>query len=555
MHNVAYTKIARGKDAQKKIIEGAIKLAEAVVDTLGPNGYTVIIDKPNSDPIITKDGVTVARHIKLGNAIENQGAQAMKQGANRAQSQSGDGTTTATLLAMEILKKVLELPENVNASLVKQGMDAAMKDIVAFLNADALLVDLDTDNGMDILEKVAFISSNNDEKIAQLILEAVKHSKGKNPIKINKSRNNECYVETLQGMIYYNSVHHDFFLESLGVTNELELKNARVFVTDHDIVSLRDISMVLEYAHAQSKSLDTRFPLVIIAPEISQPALHSMFSNMARIPDLKVIALKLPEFGIQSSYTAHDIAIYTGGKAILKSEFDTIQDMNDLPVDSILGTCEMQIKRDQYAIINGVYEKDVFDKRINYLEGLIEEEESGYMQDKLMERKAKLMGSISIIFVGAETPVEADEIHDRVDDAVNAVKGAISEGVVKGGGVALWESSSKAMTLRMDDQIHWNNSNDYHLGYKMVIAACDKPFKKIVENSEKEIEELSEILLNSDFQKMYNVRSEKIVDIYQDRILDPKKITVNSLKSAVSISSLLMSTRTSITGYVGESEN
>jgi chaperonin GroEL len=554
MHNVAYTKIERGLDVQKKLIKGAIKLAEAVVDTLGPNGYTVIIDRPNGDPIVTQDGVTVARHIKLGNAVENQGAQIMKQGANRAQSQSGDGTTTATLLAMAILKKVLDLGHSVNASLVKEGMTAAMNDLVQFLNADALLVDLDSESGIEMLEKVAFISSNNDSMISSLIHRAVVHSKGRNPIKINKARGNECYVESLEGMIFYNSVHHDYFLEQLGVTNEVVFEKARIFVTDHDIVSLADISHVIEHAFRLAENQETRFPLIIIAPEFSQKALHVLFQNLSQFKELKVIALKAPEFGIQQSYCLHDIAIYTGGRAILKSEFEHLQDMQDVDPEEILGTSKMEIKRDQYAIINGRYDAEALKQRIDYLDKLIEEEESGYMQDKLMQRKAKLMGSISIIFVGAETPVEADEIHDRVDDAVNAVKGAIAEGVVKGGGVALMESVIKLNKLRNNDNVHLQKHEDFLSGYKMVLAAAMEPFFKIVINAEKDTEEHYDVLFNSGFKKMINIRTGKIVDIFEEKILDPKKITVNALKSAVSISSTLMSTRTSITGYVGESE-
>lgn len=556
MNNVVYTKISKGWDTQKKIIAGAIELAEAVVETLGPNGYTVTIDKSNGEQIVTKDGVTVARAIKLGNAIRNQGAQIMKQGANRAQSQSGDGTTTATLLAMEILKRVLEMAENesYNTSLVKEGMTAAMNDIIQFLNADSLQIDLKTELGLNILEKVAFISANNDEMIAKLVHEAVVHSKGENPIKINKARNNECYVETLKGMIFYNTVHHDYFLEGLGVSNELVLESPKIFITDHDIVSLRDLSYVLEYMHKSCSSAESRFPLVIIAPEISQQALHGLFRTMSEVKEMKIIALKLPEFGIQQSYTAHDIAIYTGGKAILKSEFDNIYDMETIPVEEILGKAKMEIKRDQYAIIDGQYNQETLDKRIDFLNKLIEEEESGYMQDKLQQRKAKLMGSISIIFVGAETPVEAEEIHDRIDDAVNAVKGALAEGVVKGGGVALLECVSKTFALRAGDKKHFDNHKDYLKGYGMVLQACRMPFIQIIKNAEKDFEAFLKITEINNYSKMLNVRTEAIVDIFEEKILDSKKITVNSLRSAVSIASTIMSTKTSITSFVGDSE-
>jgi chaperonin GroEL len=310
----------------------------------------------------------------------------------------------------------------------------------------------------------------------------------------------------------------------------------------------------LEHTFENSASQETRYPLIIIAPEFSQAALHVLFNNLSKFKEVKIIALKAPEFGIQQSYTLHDIAIYTGGKAILKSEFDHLQDMNDVPVEEILGHAKMEIKRDQYAILEGRYDKEKLDQRIDYLNQLIDEEEASYMQDKLMQRKAKLMGSISIIFVGAETPVEADEIHDRVDDAVNAVKGAIAEGVVKGGGVALMESCWKTAILRENDKEHNSNKRDFHLGYNIVLDAGMTPFKRIITNAEKEWEPCYNILKKSNFMQMMNIRSEEVVDIYEAKILDPKKITVNALKSAVSISSTLMSTRTSITGYVGESE-
>jgi len=554
MNNVAYTKIARGPEVQKQIIQGAIELAEAVVDTLGPNGYTVVIDRSDGDQLVTKDGVTVARSIKLGNAIRNQGAQIMKQGANKAQSLSGDGTTTATLLAMSILKEIIDMPTNYSVALVKEGMTAAKNDIVQFLNADSLQVDLEDENGADILEAVAYISSNNDSMISDLIVQAISHSKGKNPIKINKARLNKSYVENKEGMIYYNSVHHDFFMEMFGVSNEIALNNARLFITDHEIVAMKDLSHIIEHFFSSSQNVDTRYPLVIIAPDISKSALQGIFRNMTQFKDLKIIALKLPEFGIQQAYTAHDIAIYTGGKAILKSEFESLSDMHTIPVDDILGTARMEISRDQYAIMNGNYDKDALEKRINYLDELIEEEEASYMQDKLIQRKAKLMGNIAIIFVGAETQVEADEIHARVDDAVNAVKGAIAEGVVKGGGVAFLESVEKVEVLREEDPAHFSQLEDYLFGYESIINACKKPFSKILKNAEEDPDIALEILKNSKYSKMYNVRTKEVVDIFENKILDPKKVTVNSLKSAVSIASVLMSTKTSITGFVGKSE-
>tara|TARA_A100000172_G_C3044260_1_gene111887 strand:- start:72078 stop:73760 length:1683 start_codon:yes stop_codon:yes gene_type:complete len=559
MENVSYTKIKRGWDIQKQMIQGAIELAEAVVDTMGPSGYTVIIDRPNDDPLVTKDGVTVARHIKLGNPIRNQGAQILKQVANRAQSQSGDGTTTATLLAKVILETILEFEEHTSWAKAKQGMTDALNDITKFLEADSIQIDLETEIGLDIMENVAFISSNNDKMISSLVLEALKHSKGKNPIKINQARGSECYVENMEGMIHYNSVHHDFFLEALGVTNEIVLKNSKLFITDHEINSLSEISSVMTHVWNSFKNEETRYPLIIIAPDINVKALHLMFENMAKLVDengkrMQIIALKLPEFGVQASYVANEMAIYTGGRAVLKSEFQELQDANTLDPDEILGRAEMHIKRDQYSIINGQYDKDKLQQRINYLDELIEEEESGYMQDKLMQRKAKLMGSISIIFVGAETPVEAEEIHARVDDAVNAVKGALAEGVVKGGGVALYESCYKLDALKQKDVDHLQKDADYIKGYDTILASCFAPFEKIIENSGKSVEAYRNKLLTTNFKEMYNVRTEEVVNIFDAKIFDPKKITVNSLKSAISVASTLMSTRTSITGFVGKSE-
>lgn len=557
MNNVSYTKIHRGPEVQKRMIQGAIKIAEPVVETLGPSGKTVSIDM-QTDPLVTQDGVTVARSIKLGNAVENHGAQLLKQVANRAQAQNGDGTTTATLIAKTILESILELNPESNLADVKEGMKAALLDIENQLVANSISVDIEKKEGFEILKSVAYISSNNDKMIAELITEAVEHSKGKNPIKINEGRKNYSYVENMDGMVYYNSVHHDLFMDVLGVTGEKVIKKAKMFFTDHDIVHLRDIAAPLEDCVNKYNDESTRYSLVIVCPEFSKPALEGLFSNIHRYRQqgikLEIIAVKAPEFGIQQSYTLKEMGIYTGGRAILKSEFTNIQDSHEVDIQNLLGEGEFHVKRDQYSIVKGKYNKEKLDAHINYLDELIEEEESGFMQDKLSQRKAKLKGSISIIFVGAETKVEADETRERIDDAVNAVKGAISNGVVKGGGVALYEAQNEISKLRLEDPEHEKKSEHYKIGFNIVLKACSSPFYQIAENADINRIECSSVLLQSNFKQMINIRTNKVVDILEAKIFDPCKITVNSLKAALSVATTILTTKTCITAYVGPAE-
>lgn len=545
-----YTKVDLGESVQGKLLKGAIKLAVPVVETLGPGGRTVVIH--NDEVVATKDGVTVARSITLGDPIENAGAQILKQVANQTQSKSGDGTTTATLLAMRIFEILLgTLNSEDNRMSVKKGMETAREVISNYVIKDSVLVDLLTDEGRAMIKAVAHIASNNDEVVASLVSKAIDTSMGTNPIKVEMARENSCYVESYEGMVYYNSVLSPLFLENMDSTGELHLKRARVFITDFHVMNMMDLSGALEYyVDRVHQGEEKEIELVVIAPEMSEEALRGLGNNMVKYKyqgkTMKVIALKAPGMGQEMIDQLRDMATFVGGVPILKSDFANIDEFGDLKMEEILGTCEVKIKRDQYSIINGQYDKKAMDLKIKYLSEMYDEEESGYMRDRIAERKAKLLGNISVIFVGANSPLEAKEIYDRVDDAVNAVKGAIEGGVVKGGGVALLKASMDAAEHKWGG---YQDTDAFHKGFDAVLMACRSPFERILGNAERDVEQGMELVVTSGFKKIYDVIGGNEVDILEQRIVDPRKVTISALDSAVSVASVFMSTRTTIINH------
>lgn len=559
MENVAYTKIHF--DTQKKLIEGAIELANVVELTMGPGGWTISIDRPNDDPLITKDGVTVARSIKIGNSVKNHGCQIIKQVANQAQKENGDGTTTAIVLAKALLSGIQELWEtnekDVNILDVQEGIKVALHDLSQYIIAHKIDVDIEKD--IEILSNVAYISANNDESVSKLIMKAVEHSKGMYPIKINDARDHISYVESLKGMVYYNSVHHQLFMEILGVSGEKKIKNAKIFCTDHEISHLRDIAPLIEDVVSNADNPSERYTLVIICPTITENTLYNLFTNlnrwMAQGKKIEIVAVKAPEFGLEQTQILRDIAIFTGGKAVLKSEFQHMQDFHELPIEDFYGTAEFHLSRDQYSIVNGQYNEKAMEAHLGFIEEAIEEEESGYLKEKLVQRKAKLKGSVSIIYVGGETQAEQQELKARVDDAVNATKRAIKDGIVKGGGTALLEAVAEMLALRAKDIDHIKKNDSFKHGYQIMTAAAQRPFRTIYYNAGYSVDKAMTIFTASKFKSIVNARTHEVQTIEEAKIYDPCSITINSLKAAVSMATTVLSTKASITNFVGKPED
>jgi chaperonin GroEL len=518
--------INTGSEARTKLLAGVEKLAETVVSTLGPNGRNVVIAQQGGNlPTSTKDGVTVAKTISLKDPVENLGAQIVKQAAIKTGDSAGDGTTTSTLLTKELFKegmKYTNISQKHNAVSIKRGMDIASKAVVVALK------DLSTDIASeDQIKQVATISANNDPEIGELIAAAMDKVGREGVVTVEESKTHETTLETVEGMQFDRGYKSPYFVTD-NSTMQAQLDEPYILLYDGKINAVKELLPILEAVSQQNKAL------LIVAEDIDGEALAAMIVNKMR-SILKCCAVKAPEFGDRRTHVLEDIAILTGGTVISKQK--------GLRLDKItfdqLGTSRgVTVEKDKTTIVDGNGEEDAIVERLEEIKGQIERAESNYAVESLQNRLAKMAGGVAIINVGGFTETEMKEKKDRVDDALHATRAALDEGIVSGGGVALLNAKVKAKCVCLDP--------DEQIGCDIVMNAIEKPFIQILKNAG--IDKYHGILAKIESKEGtgYNIKTNKIVNMVKEGIIDPTKVTRTALENAVSVAGTLLVTECTV---------
>ncbi len=507
--------------AREKLKAGVDALANAVKVTLGPKGRNVVIDKKFGAPHITKDGVTVAKEIELQDAIENMGAQMVKEVASKTADLAGDGTTTATVLAQAIVGAGLKnVASGANPMDLKRGIDKAVAAVVAELAKFSKTVGSDTDK----IKQVASISANNDEAIGTLIADAMKKVGTEGVITVEEAKGTETEVKTVEGMQFDRGYLSPYFMTN-AENQEAELENAYILIYDKKISNMKELLPVLE------KTAQSGRPLLIIAEDVDGEALAALVVNKIR-GALKVAAVKAPGFGDRRKAMLQDIAILTGGNVIseetgFKLENATLED---------LGRAEkITVDKDNTTIVNGAGKKEAIQGRVAEIKSQIEKTTSDYDREKLQERLAKLAGGVAVLYVGAATEVEMKEKKDRVDDALHATRAAVEEGIVPGGGVAYIRAAAAL------DHVKGANE-DENTGVQIVRRAIEEPLRQIVANAGGEGAVIVQKVREGKDDFGYNARTEKYENLYGAGVIDPTKVTRVALENAASIAGMLLTT-------------
>jgi chaperonin GroEL len=514
-------KIQFDVEAREGLKKGVDALANAVKVTLGPKGRNVIIGKSFGGPQITKDGVTVAKEIELEDALENMGAQMVKEVASKTNDLAGDGTTTATILAQAIVKEGLKnVTAGANPMDLKRGVDKAVEAIVGELNKNAVTVGSSSDK----IKQVASISANNDEAIGSLITEAFEKVGKEGVITVEEAKGTDTYVDVVEGMQFDRGYLSPYF-----VTNSekmlADLESPYILLYDKKISAMKDLLPVLEPVAQSGK------PLLVIAEDVDGEALATLVVNKLR-GSLKIAAVKAPGFGDRRKAMLEDIAILTGGTVISEERGFTLENTTI----EMLGSAErVTIDKDNTTVVNGAGNKENIDARVNQIKSQIETTTSDYDKEKLQERLAKLAGGVAVLYVGAASEVEMKEKKDRVDDALHATRAAVEEGIVAGGGVALLRSRKVLEKLTSDNL-------DEVTGIQIISRAIESPLRTIVENAGGEGSVVVAKVLEGKGNFGYDAKSENYVDLLKQGIIDPKKVTRIALENAASVAGMILTT-------------
>jgi len=508
-------------EARDAIKRGVDALANAVKVTLGPKGRNVIISKSFGPPQVTKDGVTVAKEIELEDALENMGAQMVKEVASKTNDLAGDGTTTATVLAQAIVKEgIKNVAAGANPMDLKRGIDKAVAAIVENLEKQTTTVG----NSSEMIKQVATISSNNDELIGELIAKAFGKVGKEGVITVEESKGTETYVDVVEGMQFDRGYLSPYFVTDTEKM-QTELESPMILLYDKKISSMKDLLPVLEPVAQQGKSL------LIIAEDVDGEALATLVVNKLR-GSLKIAAVKAPGFGDRRKAMLEDIAILTGGTVISEERGFTLENAT---ID-MLGSAEtVTIDKDNTTIVNGSGEKNDIKARVNQIKSQIESTTSDYDKEKLQERLAKLAGGVAVLYVGAASEIEMKEKKDRVDDALHATRAAVEEGIVAGGGVALVRAIEVLKKLTTD-------TLDEATGIQIVARAIEAPLRTIVENAGGEGSVVINKVLEGKKNFGYDAKSETYVDMLKAGIIDPKKVTRIALENAASVAGMILTT-------------
>ncbi|MFM1879341.1 MAG: hypothetical protein RLZZ241_2207 [Bacteroidota bacterium] len=513
-------------EARDGLKRGVDALANAVKVTLGPKGRNVIISKSFGAPVVTKDGVTVAKEIELQDALENMGAQMVKEVASKTNDLAGDGTTTATVLAQAIVKEGLKnVAAGANPMDLKRGIDKAVEAIVADLSKQSKKVG----DSSEKIKQVASISANNDDAIGELIAEAFGKVGKEGVITVEEAKGTDTYVDVVEGMQFDRGYLSPYF-----VTNSekmvADLESPFILLFEKKISTMKDLLPVLEPVAQSGK------PLLIIAEDVDGEALATLVLNKLR-GNLRIAAVKAPGFGDRRKAMLEDIAILTGGTVIAEERGLSLEHAT---LD-MLGTCEkVSIDKDNTTIVNGAGAAKDIKMRVGQIKAQIETTTSDYDREKLQERLAKLAGGVAVLYVGAASEVEMKEKKDRVDDALHATRAAVEEGIVAGGGVALVRAQGVLSKVKADN-------SDEETGVQIVSRAIEAPLRTIVENAGGEGSVVVAKVRDGKGDFGFDAKSETYVEMMKAGIIDPKKVTRIALENAASVSGMILTTECALT--------
>ena len=508
-------------DARQRMLRGVNILADAVKVTLGPKGRNVVLDKSFGSPRITKDGVTVAKEIELEDKFENMGAQMVKEVANRTNDEAGDGTTTATVLAQAIVKEGMKsVAAGMNPMDLKRGIDLATTKVVAAIKAAARDV-----SGTEEVAQVGTISANGESEIGRQIADAMQKVGNEGVITVEENKGLETETEVVEGMQFDRGYLSPYF-----VTNAdkmvAELEDALILLHEKKLSSLQPMVPLLESVIQSQK------PLLIVAEDVEGEALATLVVNKLR-GGLKIAAVKAPGFGDRRKAMLQDIAILTGGQVISE---DLGMKLENVTID-MLGTAKrISITKDETTIVDGHGEKSEIQARVAQIRQQIEETTSDYDKEKLQERVAKLAGGVAVIRVGGMTEVEVKERKDRVDDALNATRAAVQEGIVVGGGVALVQAAKTLEGLK-------GENSDQNAGIQIVRKALESPLRQIAENAGVDGSVVAGKIRESEDKTFgFNAQTEEYGDMFRFGVIDPAKVVRTALEDAASVAGLLITT-------------
>ena len=517
--------IIYGENARKALQAGIDQLADTVKITLGPKGRNVVLDKKFGAPLITNDGVTIAKEIELDDAFENMGAQLVKEVATKTNDAAGDGTTTATLLAQALVCEGMKnIAAGANPMIVKKGMSKAVDAAVEEIAKNSKQV-----NGSDHIERVATVSSA-DENVGKLIAEAMEKVTSDGVITIEESKTAETYSEVVEGMQFDRGYITPYMVTD---TEKMEavIDNPYILITDKKISNIQEILPLLESLMQQSGKL------VIICDDIEGEALSTLILNKLR-GVINVVAVKAPGYGDKRKQMLEDIAILTGGEVITS---DLALELKDTTIEQLGRARQIKVQKENTIIVDGMGDKQEIAKRVALLKSQIAEEKSEFEKENLQERLAKIAGGVAVIGVGAATEVEMKDRKLRIEDALSATKAAVEEGIVPGGGTAYIDILPKVTEVVEKLQ------GDEKIGGKIILRALEEPTRQISINAGLEPSVILEKVKNSPVGVGFNAQTDEYVDMKKAGIVDPTKVSRSALQNAVSIASMILTTESLVT--------
>jgi len=506
-------------EARSSLKEGVDKLANAVKVTLGPKGRNVVIDKKFGAPLITKDGVTVAKEIELEDTVENMGAQMVREVASKTSDVAGDGTTTATVLAQSIVAEgIKNVTAGANPMDLKRGIDAGVAQVVEFLQGLSKEV-----SSKEEISQVGTISANNDSSIGGIISEAMEKVGNEGVITVEEAKGMETFLETVEGMQFDRGYLSPYFVTN-AENMEVELENPMILIHEKKISNMKELLPILEKVVQAGRSL------MIIAEDVEGEALATLVMNKLR-GSFKIAAVKAPGFGDRRKAMLQDIAVLTGGTVISE---DLGYKLDNATLAYLGEARSITIDKDNTTIVEGKGDVDLVTARVNEIKVQVDKSSSDYDKEKLQERLAKLSGGVAVINIGAATEVEMKEKKARVEDALHATRAAVKEGIVPGGGVALLRATSAINTKGME--------TDIALGAEILRKAMEGPSRQIVENAGLEPAVVVNEILAKKGANGFDARTEEYVDMVKAGIIDPTLVTRTAVQNAASIASLLLTT-------------
>lgn len=506
------------EDARAAMLRGVDKLADTVKVTLGPKGRNVVLEKSYGSPLITNDGVTIAKEIELEDHFENMGAKLVSEVASKTNDIAGDGTTTATVLTQAIVREGLKnVTAGANPLGIRRGIELATKAAVEELHNISTVVD-----SKEAIAQVAAVSSGSD-KVGHLIADAMEKVGNDGVITIEESKGIETELDVVEGMQFDRG-----YLSQYMVTDndkmEAVLENPYILITDKKISNIQDILPLLEQILQQSR------PLLIIADDVDGEALPTLVLNKIR-GTFNVVAVKAPGFGDRRKAMLEDIAILTGGTVITD---DLGLELKDVTIENLGNASKVVVDKDNTTIVEGSGEKEAIEARVQLIKNQIAETTSDFDREKLQERLAKLAGGVAVVKVGAATETELKELKLRIEDALNATRAAVEEGMVSGGGTALVNVISKVSAVEAE--------GDVATGIKIVVRALEEPIRQIAENAGYEGSVIVDKLKNVELGTGFNAATGEWVNMVEAGIVDPTKVTRSALQNAASVSALLLTT-------------